>query len=186
MYLGRGETYNGEGSKKFKELIDLKSFGKNYMGISYADSVNSFLTGQSAMLLMGSWVNSQIEADDSPAKGKVVPFKFPAIPRGKGNADEWYGGSGETFVINSKIENQAAIWEVYKYFIETMAREVFLAGSGSSAWKGDMGDTSKMSPFAKQIGELSAGASGFMSFAGGSLKPEAYNKELVSKIAPGK
>lgn len=194
-----------QASAKLKELIDLGAFGEHYLGTSYDDSVNMFLSGKAAMLLMGAWVNGQIEADDSPVKGKVEAIKFPTIPEGKGNADEWYGGSGETFVINSKVENKEQVWEVYKYFIEAMAKEVFLAGSGSSAWKGEMGDTSQMNALAKQIGELSSTATGFsywwdqmlagndsesmfsalMKFIAGKMSPEEYNKELQAKIVPG-
>lgn len=195
-----------EASNKYKELLDAKAFGEHMLGTSYDDSINMFLTGKAAMLYMGAWVNGQIEAEDSPVKGKVVPIKFPTIPGGKGNADEWFGGSGETFVINANIENKERVWEVYKFFMETMAKEVFLAGSGSSAWKGDVGDTSQVNPLALKIGELSASATGFTywwdqmltgndaesmfgllnKFLAGKLTPEEYTKELQTKVNAGK
>lgn len=86
-----------------------------------------------------------------------------------------------------------------------MSKEVFLAGSGSSAWKVDVGDTSQMNPLALQIGELSSSATGFsywwdqmlngndtesmfgslMKFVAGKTTPEDYTKELQSKVNQG-
>ncbi|MFD0695942.1 extracellular solute-binding protein [Paenibacillus sp. GCM10027628] len=193
-------------SRKYKELIDAKAFGENPLGTSYDESINMFLTGKAAILYMGAWVNGQINAPESAVKGKVEVVKFPTISGGKGNADEWHGGSGETFFINANVKNKDRVWEVYKYFMETMAKEVYLAGSGSSAWKGDLGDTSKVDPLAVKIGQLSAKATGFsywwdqmlsgndtesmfgslMKFTAGKVSPEDFNKELQSKINPGK
>jgi len=195
-----------EAARKYKELFDMKAFGENPIGTSYDDSINMFLTGKAAMLYMGAWVNGQINAEDSQVKGKVDVVKFPSIPGGKGNVDEWHGGSGETFFINAKVDHKDTVWAVYKFFMETMAKEVFIAGSGSSAWKGDMGDTSKVDPLAIKIGELSASATGFsywwdqmlngndtesmftslMSLTGGKLAPEQFNKELQKKLNSGK
>ncbi|MBD0380932.1 extracellular solute-binding protein [Paenibacillus sedimenti] len=195
-----------EASRRLKELLDAKAFGDNPLGTSYDESVNMFLTGKTAMLYMGAWVNGQINAPDSPVKGKVDVVKFPTIPGGKGNVDEWHGGSGETFFMNANVKNKDRVWEVYKYFMEMMAKEVYFAGSGSSAWKGDLGDTSKVDPLAVKIGQLSANATGFsywwdqmlsgndtesmfgslMKFTSGKLSPEDFNKELQSKINPGK
>ncbi|UUZ80466.1 extracellular solute-binding protein [Paenibacillus sp. P26] len=195
-----------EAARKYKELIDMKAFGDNYLGNSYDDSVNAFLSGKAAMLFMGGWVNGQINADNSAVKGKVVTATFPTIPGGKGNADEWFGGAGETFLINAKIKNKDKVWQVYKFFMEDLAKESFLAGSGSSAWKGDIGDTSKVDPLVVQIAQLSAKSAGFsywwdqmlngndtesmfgslMKFVGGKQTPEQYTKELQSKINPGK
>jgi len=195
-----------EASRKYKELLDLKAFGDNPLGTSYDDSINMFLTGKAAMLYMGAWVNGQINADDSQVKGKIDVVKFPELPGGKGSINDWHGGSGETFFLNAKVENVGRVWEVYKFFMETMAKEVFIAGSGSSAWKGDPGDTSKVDPLAIKIGQLSADATGFsywwdqmlngndtesmfgslMQFSAGKITPEQFNQELQSKINPGK
>ncbi|WP_239618907.1 extracellular solute-binding protein [Cohnella mopanensis] len=195
-----------EASRKYKQLFDTKAFGANPLGTSYDDSINMFLTGKAAMLYMGAWVNGQIDAPDSQVKGKVDVVKFPEIAGGKGNADEWHGGSGESFFINAKVANKERVWKVYKFFMETMAKEVFMAGSGSSAWKGDLGDTSKVDPLAIKIGQLSSTATGFsywwdqmlngndtesmfaslMQFSAGKITPEEFNKELQSKINPGK
>ncbi|WP_372661044.1 extracellular solute-binding protein [Cohnella sp.] len=195
-----------EASRKYKELFDSEAFGDNPLGTSYDESINMFLTGKAAMLYMGAWVNGQINAPDSLVKGKVDVVKFPTLPGGKGNADEWHGGSGATFFINANVENKDRVWEVYKYFMETMAKEVFIAGSGSSAWKGDLGDTSKVDPLAIKIGQLSANATGFsywwdqmlsgndtesmfgslIKFSAGKISPEEFNQELQSKINPGK
>lgn len=193
-------------ANKYKELIDMGTFGANFIGTSYDDAVNSFLTGKAAMILMGGWVNSQIESENSLVNGKVIPIKFPLITGGKGNVDEWYGGCGETFLINAKVKNPEKVWEVYKYLIETMSREAFLAGSGACAWNTNIGDTSKVSPLAVEISNLTMDAKGFsywwdqmlngndtesmfgslMRLSAGKITPEAYTKELQMRINSGK
>lgn len=195
-----------EAASKYKQLIDMKAFGENFLGVSDDDAINMFVTGKAAMYYMGGWANGKINADDSLVKGKVIPIKFPTIPGGKGNSDEWYGGTGETFYLNSKIKNPEQVWPMYKFFVETMAKESFLAGSGSSSWKSDMGDTSKVDPLAVEIGKLSSNATGFsywwdqmlngndtesmfgsmMKFLSGKLTPEEYTKELQTKMNPVK
>ena len=176
------------------------------MGTTYDDAVNLFLTGKAGMLFMGAWVNGQIEADNSLVKGKVVPIKFPTIKGGKGDVDEWHGGCGETFFLNANTQNKELAWTVYKYFVETMAKEAFISGSGSSAWLGDPGDVSKINPLALEIGKLSSKATGFsywwdqmltgndtelmfgslMPFMAGKSTPEQYCKELQTKITASK
>ncbi len=193
-------------SEKLKQLIDMGAFGTNFMGTSYDDSVNLFLTGRAGMLFMGAWVNGQIEGENSQVKGKVSPIKFPAIPGGKGNIDEWHGGSGETFFINADVKDKEMVWPVYTYFMESMAKAAFLAGSGSSAWLGDPGDVSAMNPLAVKIGSLSASAKGFsywwdqmlsgndtesmfgslMSFFAGVSTPKQYTEELQKRISETK
>ncbi|HCM25722.1 MAG TPA: hypothetical protein DIC34_04115 [Treponema sp.] len=193
-------------AKKFDELIKLGAFGDNYMGTSYDDSVNLFLTGKAAMIYMGAWVNGQIEADNSPVKGKVVPINVPAVPGGKGSSNDWHGGCGETFFMNANLKNKEQVWPVYKYFVETMAKEAFLAGSGSSAWLSESSDVAKMNILALQIGLLSAKATGFsywwdqiltgndtesmfgslMQFIAGKSSPEQYAQELQTKISDRK
>ncbi|WP_167434133.1 ABC transporter substrate-binding protein [Paenibacillus silvae] len=194
-----------EAAAKYKQLIDSNAFGDHFMGTSYDDATNMFLSGKAGMMFMGAWVNGQIEDGSSLVKGKVIPIKFPVIPGGKGTADEWFGGSGETFVLNSDLKNKERVWEVYKFFIERMSKEVFLAGSGSSAWKIDAGDTSQVNPLALQIGELSSKATGFsywwdqmldgndtesmfgslMKFVAGKTTPAEYTKELQNQINRG-
>jgi len=193
-------------SEKLEQLLNMGAFGKNYMGTSYDDSVNLFLTGKAGMLFMGAWVNGQIEGENSLVKGKVSPIKFPAIPGGKGNINEWHGGSGETFFINADVKNPEIVWSVYKYFMESMAKAAFLAGSGSSAWLGDAGDVSGMNPLAVEIGDLSASATGFsywwdqmlsgndtesmfgslMTFFAGGSSPKQYTEELQKRITETK
>ncbi|WP_270165615.1 ABC transporter substrate-binding protein [Paenibacillus sp. SYP-B4298] len=191
-----------EAAAKFKQLIDANAFGVHFAGTSYDDATNKFLSGNAAMMYMGAWVNGQIEAEDSLVKGKIVPIKFPVISGGKGSADDWFGGSGETFLINAEVKNKEKVWEVYKFFIKTMSKEVYLAGAGSPAWIGEAGDTSQMNPLAVEIGQLASSATGFsywwdqmlagnetesmfsalLKFISGKTSPEEYVQELQKTI----
>jgi len=190
-------------AEKFEELIDMGAFGSNYLGTSYDDAVNLFLTGKAAMIFMGAWVNGQIEGENSLVAGKVAPIRFPSIPGGNGNINDWHGGSGETFYINSDVEDIDTVWAVYKFFVEAMSKAAFLAGSGSSAWLGDAGDVSDMNPLAVEIGALSSTATGFsywwdqiltgndtesmfaslMKFLAGNSTPQQYTMELQTRIS---
>ena len=87
-----------------------------------------------------------------------------------------------------------------------MAKEAFLAGSGSSAWLSESSDVAKMNILALQIGLLSAKATGFsywwdqiltgndtesmfgslMQFIAGKSSPEQYAQELQTKISDRK
>ncbi len=151
-----------EAARKLKELSDLKAFGANAMGTSYNDSASAFKQGKGAMMYMGSWLNGDIEAEDSQVKGKVVPIKFPSLAGGKGNIDEFLGGSGETFMISAQTKQKEAAVKAVKFICENMSKEQFLAGSGSPAWKGDMGDTSKLNQVSVQVSELTKSAKGFV------------------------
>lgn len=202
MLLGKASYDTPEmvaGAQKFKELVDMKAFGESPLGTSYDDSVNAFMTGQAAMMYMGTWVNGQFEADDSEIKGKTVVVKFPTIPGGIGTADEFLGGCGETFMISANTKNKEAAVEAIKYICETMSKEQYLAGSGAPAWVADdMGDASALNPLSIQTSALAQEGTGFVywldvvtnatdaqtlmnsiaALIAGELTPEDFCKEL--------
>lgn len=186
------------GAQKLKDLFDTKAFGENPLGTSYDDTITAFKNGQIAMMYMGTWVNGDFEAEDSKVKGKITTVKFPTIPDGKGNNNEFLGGCGETFMISADTKDKDAAVAAVKYICETMSKEQYLAGSGAPAWKGDMGDVSNLNVLSVQTSNLAQDATGFVywldmitnatdaetikntfaSFVAGELTPEEFCKEL--------
>jgi raffinose/stachyose/melibiose transport system substrate-binding protein len=174
------------GVQKLKELVDLKAFGPNPLGVSEDDAVSAVKQGKAAMMFMGSWVNGDFEGDNSLVKGKVVPIKFPVLPGGKGNIDEFHGGSGETFMVSANTKEKEASVKVAKFICETMSKEQYLAGSGAPAWKGDMGDTSKLNPLSIKVSDLTKSASGYVYWLDVMTNPksaETINNAIAQLIA---
>lgn len=86
-----------EAAKLVQELSAKGGFGDSAMGTSEDAAVAALKQGKAAMMFMGSWLNGDCEAEDAAVKGKINVIKFPVIDGGKGSADEFHGGSGETF-----------------------------------------------------------------------------------------
>jgi raffinose/stachyose/melibiose transport system substrate-binding protein len=169
-----------------QDLASRGGFGKNAMGTSYSDSVAAFKQGKAAMMFMGSWLNGDCEADDAAVKGKISVIKFPVIKGGAGTADEFHGGSGETFLVSSKTEHPAEAAAVAQYICEKMSKDQYLAGSGMPAWKADMGDTKNLNPLSQNIANLTKAATGYVywldSLTGGS-KADTLMNEIANLIA---
>ncbi|MDE6203555.1 MAG: extracellular solute-binding protein, partial [Lachnospiraceae bacterium] len=145
-----------------------------------------FKQGRAAMMFMGSWLNGDCEADDAAVKGKISVIKFPVIEGGKGTADEFHGGSGETFLVSSSTEYPAEAAAVAQYICEKMSKDQYLAGSGMPAWEADMGDTSELNRLSQEIADLTKDATGYVywldSLTGGSAADTLMN-EIANLIA---
>lgn len=187
--MGEG-SYNTpelvEAARLVQELAARGGFGSSALGTSQDDAVAAIKQGRAAMMFMGSWLNGDCEADDAAVKGKVSVIKFPVIEGGKGNADEFHGGSGETFLVSSNAEHPAEAAAVAQYICEKMSKDQYLAGSGMPAWEADMGDTSELNRLSQEIAELTKDATGYVywldSLTGGSAADTIMN-EIASLIA---
>lgn len=176
-----------EAAKLVQELAAKGGFGDSAMGTSEDDAVAAFKQGRAAMMFMGSWLNGDCEAEDAAVKGKIDVIKFPVIEGGKGSADEFHGGSGETFLVSSKSEHPEEAAAVAQYICEKMSKDQYLAGSGMPAWQADMGDTSQVNRLSQEIAELTADAEGYVywldSLTGGSKADTLMNE--IAKLIDG-
>lgn len=187
--MGEG-SYNTpemvEAARLVQELATRGGFGESAMGTSEDDAVAAFKQGRAAMMFMGSWLNGDCEADDAAVKGKISVIKFPAIEGGKGSADEFHGGSGETFLVSSATEHPDEAAAVAQYICEKMSKDQYLAGSGMPAWDADMGDTSDLNRLSQEIADLTKDATGYVywldSLTGGSAADTLMN-EIANLIA---
>lgn len=187
---------NGEGSYNTPEMVEAAKhvqdlaarggFGDSAMGTSEDDAVAAFKQGKAAMMFMGSWLNGDCEAEDAAVKGKINVIKFPVIDGGKGTAEEFHGGSGETFLVSSATEHPAEAAAVAQYICEKMSKDQFLAGSGMPAWEAELGDTSGVNRLSQEIADLTKDATGYVywldSLTGGS-KADTLMNEISKLIA---
>lgn len=176
-----------EAAKLVQELAAKGGFGDSAMGTSEDDAVAAFKQGRAAMMFMGSWLNGDCEADDAAVKGKINVIKFPVIATGKGSADEFHGGSGETFLVSSSTEHPAEAAAVAQYICEKMSKDQYLAGSGMPAWEADMGDVSNVNRLSQEIAGLTGDATGYVywldSLTGGSKADTIMNE--IAKLIDG-
>lgn len=184
---------NGTGSYNTPEMVeaarlvqDLSArggFGTSAMGTSEDDAVAAFKQGKAAMMFMGSWLNGDCEADDAAVKGKISVIKFPAIEGGKGGAEDFHGGSGETFLVSSRTEHPDEAAAVAQYICEKMSKDQYLAGSGMPAWEAEMGDTADLNRLSQEIANLTGSATGYVywldSLTGGSAADTLKNEIAV-------
>ena len=175
-----------EAARLVQELAARGGFGDSAASTSQDDAVAAIKQGRAAMMFMGSWLNGDCEADDAAVKGKMTVIKFPTIEGGKGSADEFHGGSGETFLVSSDTEHPDEAAAVAQYICEKMSKDQFLAGSGMPAWEADMGDTSNLNRLSSEIADLTKDATGYVywldSLTGGSTADTIMN-EIANLIA---
>ena len=176
-----------ESAAKLKELVDNKAFIDGNLGLSSTEAEAAFLEGKVPMYYMGNWFAGNIVSKDSKVADKIVVKKFPLLADGKGNADEFLGGSIEAFVVNKETKNKEAAVKAVKYFAEGMAKELSATGNGLPTWKVPA-PTGDINPITKQIMEVTKDSKGFVlawdTFLEGA-DAEAH-KNLVAQIFGGK
>jgi raffinose/stachyose/melibiose transport system substrate-binding protein len=163
--LNKKASFNSQeftdAAAKLDELSKAGAFGKNALGTSWDESQIAFAQGKAAMIFNGNWVAGLAEGDTSSVKGKVVAVKFPTITGGKGTNTEYFGGSGDGFMVSANSVDKDMAVKTVKFICEDMARESYLAGSGMPGWKVDV-DDSKVSPLVKQLVAMTKDATGWV------------------------
>jgi raffinose/stachyose/melibiose transport system substrate-binding protein len=191
-----------DAARKMKELIELGAFEKDALKVSYYDAKNMFLAGAIPMFYMGSWINGEIEDCNSKVKGKIIPVKFPIINGGRGNSNEFYGGSGETFMISKDTNSKETAVKTVKFICENISKNQYRAGSGLPAWISKYEDNSEINRLSLMLNDLTSNANGFVywwdtvlpskeadiqlnlwvEFIDGKLTPEQYCESLCNEI----
>lgn len=96
---GKAKLTDPDYVKAAAQVADLGKkgyFNNNVASLDYAGSINAFLTGQTAMMYMGSWLLANI---NDPTQNKVgvanIGFMpFPAVSGGKGSIDQYPANVG--------------------------------------------------------------------------------------------
>ena len=176
-----------DAAAKMDELAKAGAFGKNALGLSWDESTLAFSEGKAAMIFNGPWVAGIAEGETSKVKGKVKAVKFPAISTGKGTMTEYFGGSGDGFMISANTVDKDAAVKTVKFICEDMARESYLAGAGMPGWKVTI-DDSKVAPLLKQLVEMTKDATGWVLWWDVFLEgaDADVHKNLVTEVLAGK
>lgn len=78
-------------------------FSQGITSLSYDNAVSQFLTGQSAMMYMGTWLLAQINSSQNTQGNNIGFMPFPAVTGGKGSIDQYPANVGSPSVINAKL-----------------------------------------------------------------------------------
>ncbi|HEY4348605.1 MAG TPA: extracellular solute-binding protein [Gaiellaceae bacterium] len=79
------------------QLVKGDYFIKGFQGIDFTAAQLAFFQGQSAMILMGSWLQGEMKGK-IPAGFQLATFPFPQVPGGHGDANGVYGQANRLIV----------------------------------------------------------------------------------------
>lgn len=125
------QFYNA--AKKLEELIAVKPWGDTYIDSDSYDAAYHFSQGETAMILSGSWVASNVEEEISKVKGKIDVIPFPGTPDTVG-----VGGYSDVLVVSkeSPITQDEELQKVYFDIVkEVSTKSVEVYGIGLPAYE---------------------------------------------------
>ncbi|MFD7130840.1 extracellular solute-binding protein [Streptomyces sp. NPDC059894] len=113
---GKAKLTDPEYVKAAEEIAELGEkgyFGKGVGSIDYDTSMNQFLTGDAAMLYMGSWALADISDDKQNKVGaeNVGFMPFPAVTGGKGAIDQYPSNVGLGIALGARsFDDKTGDW----------------------------------------------------------------------------
>ncbi len=108
------ESFIKAGSK-LRTLVDAKAFPVGFNGLDDGPARARFLSGKSAMLLMGSWVVARVIAENPDFLEKMVAIPFPTVEGGKGDPNTVLGGINCGFAVSKHCKVPKKAIELLKY-----------------------------------------------------------------------
>jgi raffinose/stachyose/melibiose transport system substrate-binding protein len=98
------------GAKAVADLGAEGWFGQGVGSIDYDTALNTFLTGDAAMLYMGSWALSNFADPEQNKIGEenVGFMPFPDVEGGSGSADQYPANVGLPFAVSAKATGEDA------------------------------------------------------------------------------
>ncbi|ROR27203.1 carbohydrate ABC transporter substrate-binding protein (CUT1 family) [Mobilisporobacter senegalensis] len=176
-----------DAANKVVELYNAGAFGKNPLETGNDDANSSFISGNAAMRIMGSWFANQVYTDATATINpeNVVALKIPMIP-GKGNETDYAGGFIESFWVNknTKYADEAAKFAIY--INEKMGKAAYETGTGFCGWDVEL-DESKLNPLFVQIkGLLGESVEGVLAWDTSleSNPATIHNEQVQTLFAP--
>ena len=115
-YLNEDGTKTGvataESKDAIQQVVDLMDNGQMapYQVLSESKGTDLFVSGQAAIVFVGSWKSSVLESSSIAQDGKVQLIQMPAMAK---NNYCTMGGLG--YVMSSRCKNKDAAWEFIKY-----------------------------------------------------------------------
>ena len=103
-------------------------FGDNVASLDYDAASNEFLTGNAAMIYMGSWLLGNINGEGNQIGADNVGFfKFPAVDGGAGSIDEYPSNVGLPATFGAKTYTEG-VGEWLKCITENYGNEALKQG----------------------------------------------------------
>jgi len=110
-----------EAARLVRDLVDLNAFNPGFNGLSNDEAKATFMAGEAAMYLIGTWELPNYTTNEDVPKSfrdSIGFFKFPTVDGGKGNIDSWVGGPGVGLFVaeHSPVKSEAK--RFVQYFVK--------------------------------------------------------------------
>lgn len=122
-----------EAGERIQELVERDFFPQGFNGMEYdtGESRNMFYNGDAAMMLMGSWLYEDAQAEAPEAAENFGMFRFPTLPDGEGEATNLIGSAGQNyFAISEQSENKEAARTFLRDYVMSDEYVTFMADNG--------------------------------------------------------
>lgn len=145
-------------AKEYKRLIEIEPFQPGYMDTDNNKAIGLFGDGKGAFQLMGNFIVGTQAKNSSSGKGisddKLGFFPFPAVPGGKGDAADTFGG------VNGWLMTKNATPSTIKWLKFLVNKENQEKSGSLALWLPIAKDTQKSlsNPNVRAVAELQAKA----------------------------
>ena len=139
-----------EAAEQMNALFEAGFFGETPLNMTEFDAMDSFLDGNAAMFLDGTWASEYIDASGM-APDEIAVIGFP--PSGDSLYAGNYVGSmtSGSFLVNKNTEFPAEAAEFAIDLSEYLGTRVYESGAGLACWEAD---ASNITPTLKKVAAL--------------------------------
>jgi raffinose/stachyose/melibiose transport system substrate-binding protein len=110
-----------EAARLVRDLVDRNAFNPGFNGLSNDEAKATFMAGEAAMYLIGTWELPNYTTNEDVPKSfrdRIGFFKFPTVDGGKGNIDSWVGGPGVGLFVAENSPVKAEAKRFVQYFVK--------------------------------------------------------------------
>lgn len=118
-----------EAAQAIADLGAAGYFGANVTSLDYDAATNEFLSGNAAMIYMGSWLLGNINGDGNQIGAENVGFfKFPEVEGGAGSIDDYPANVGLPATFGSATIDAPGVKEWLSCIVENYGNEALAQG----------------------------------------------------------
>ena len=188
VFEGRA-SFNNEGIAEsadlFKSMIEKGYIKDSDLDMSNGEISGSFMAGDYAFYMNGSW-NCGMFSWDPEFSSKVVVAEFPVINSKNSKAGELIGGPSSTLAVSASSKNTTVAAEYAVALGKLVCKYDYLSGGGLPSWKINY-DDSEVDELTKQVAKLCANAKGYVLFGDTAMPGEESEPYLkcLEELARG-
>ena len=168
-----------------KELFDKGYVQSSSLGDGAGQAEAYVKSGQAAMIIMGSWVIGQLNAEDSQVAGKMGVFTFPGVDGGAGDPNMWLGKT-DNFAVSTTSANPDNAVDFIKFLTsEKFQKDTAEIAGNVPVTRVDIDLTKAPKEFGFLSSELKK-STGLFNFYDESLGPQIgdeYNNTMQAIVA---